>query len=231
MDKQLTEELKAKALALGVNFCGVADLEPLAATIEERHGALYSDLPRALSIAVRLPGRILDQVAAEGPTEIYGVYYGSANSLLDHIILQLNAYLEGLGYATYPVPASLVLGDPGDHSAFSHRMAAQAAGLGWIGKSCALINPEVGPRLRLATLLTDAPLAPDAPIKNRCGNCTACVDACPAGAIFDRPVDFTEPRDLRLDFDKCDRYLKYRRDELGAWVCGCCIAACPWGRG
>ncbi|MEG2148241.1 MAG: 4Fe-4S double cluster binding domain-containing protein, partial [Clostridiales bacterium] len=94
--------------------------------------------------------------------------------------------------------------------------------------SCALVNPQFGPRLRLATLLTDAPLKPDVSMKNKCRNCTKCVDACPVHAITDAPVDIREPRNCRLDFNKCNIYLKAQREKLGAWIFGCCIVACPW---
>ena len=63
-------------------------------------------------------------------------------------------------------------------------MAATSAGIGWVGKNGLLISPEHGPRLSLATVLTDAPLAADAPVEaSRCGACTLCRDHCPSGAI------------------------------------------------
>ncbi len=65
----------------------------------------------------------------------------------------------------------------------SHKAVARMAGLGWQGKSLLLINPEYGPRVRLVTILTDMPLTPDGPVKNRCGACLECVQACPASAI------------------------------------------------
>ena len=70
------------------------------------------------------------------------------------------------------------------YALFNHKMAATSAGIGWVGKNGLLISPEHGPRLSLATVLTDAPLAPDAPVEaGRCGECTLCRDHCPSGAI------------------------------------------------
>ena len=88
--------------------------------------------------------------------------------------------------AAYPIPASQRNGRDRMQSIFSHRMAAHLAGLGWIGKNCCLITPIAGPRVRLVTVLTDAPLPPGSPMDSRCGDCTACVDACPPHAIKGR---------------------------------------------
>ena len=63
-------------------------------------------------------------------------------------------------------------------------MAATRPGLGWIGKSALLVTPEYGPAIRLASLLTYAPLVTGTPIQqSQCGDCTRCQDACPGGAI------------------------------------------------
>ena len=110
------------------------------------------------------------------------------------------------------------------------KMAAQMAGLGWIGKNCSLISPQNGPRLRLGTVLTDAPLEPDSPIENRCGDCTQCRDICPAGAILGKAFDCNDALSQRFDFKKCDAYLSETRQTFGKRICGRCIAVCPYGR-
>src|SRR5574342_648152 len=70
------------------------------------------------------------------------------------------------------------------YSLFNHKMAATSAGLGWVGKNGLLINPDHGPRLSLATVLTDAPITPDRPVEaSGCGDCTLCIDHCPSKAI------------------------------------------------
>src|SRR4030042_5597859 len=108
------------------------------------------------------------------------------NARLDDIALRLSNLLVSDGLAAYPIPASQRNGRDRMQSIFSHRMAAHLAGLGWIGKNCCLITPIAGPRVRLVTVLTDAPLAPGSPMDSRCGDCTACVDACPPHAIKGR---------------------------------------------
>ena len=108
------------------------------------------------------------------------------------------------------------------------------AGLGWQGKSLLLINPDYGPRIRLATVLTDAPLEADSPLKNLCGECTLCRDACPAGAIKGvRTDDHYKNRDEALYFSRCVEKLVGEFSKLpnvGAPICGVCINVCPFGR-
>ena len=82
---------------------------------------------------------------------------------------------------------------------FSHKLAAHLAGLGWIGKSCLLVTLEVGPRVRWASVLTDAPLMAGEPLEERCGECRGCVEVCPAGAFSGRSFFFDEPRAARFD--------------------------------
>jgi epoxyqueuosine reductase QueG len=74
-------------------------------------------------------------------------------------------------------------GDNGNgHRPFPHKTAAASAGLGWIGKTALFVSPQFGPAVRLATVFTDLDLpVGDAIAEGRCGDCRACVDACPAG--------------------------------------------------
>jgi epoxyqueuosine reductase QueG len=114
-----------------------------------------------------------------------------------------------------------------------HKAFARAAGLGWIGKNLLLITPKYGPRIRLATILTDILLKPGKPIKNQCGNCTKCIEACPSGAL--KPSNFEEypaRREDAFDAEKCYTRLKKisRLPNIGAEICGMCIKVCPIGK-
>lgn len=106
------------------------------------------------------------------------------------------------------------------------------AGAGWQGKSTLLVHPKLGTWFFLAEVLTTLELEPDAPLADRCGHCTRCMDACPTGAI-------TAPH--RLDARRCLAYQTIEnkgaipealRPRLGGRVYGCdaCAAACPWNR-
>ena len=89
---------------------------------------------------------------------------------------------------------------------FSHKLAAHLAGLGWIGKSCLLVTLEVGPRVRWASVLTDASLMAGEPLEERCGECRGCVEVCPVGAFSGRSFFSDEPRAARFDVFKCRYY-------------------------
>jgi epoxyqueuosine reductase len=90
------------------------------------------------------------------------------------------------------------------YSLFNHKMAATSAGLGWIGKNGLLISPEYGPRLSLATVLTDAPLRPDVPIEYcRCEECVLCIQHCPSRAITGAKWSRSSPFVELVRLDEC----------------------------
>jgi epoxyqueuosine reductase len=109
---------------------------------------------------------------------------------------------------------------------------AARAGIGWMGKHTNIITRNFGSWVFLGEMLIDAELDYDTPMLNYCGNCTACLDACPTQAIVQPYV---------LDATKCISYLTIEhRSELPKeivsnfqnWVYGCdiCQDVCPWNR-
>jgi epoxyqueuosine reductase len=117
------------------------------------------------------------------------------------------------------------------YSLFNHKMAATTAGLGWIGKNGLLISPDVGPRLSLVTVLTDAPLAPDPPMEHSlCGDCTLCVQYCPSQAITGAEWSRTSPFVELVRLDACRSHKEAKRLTEGKPNCGLCINICPYGR-
>lgn len=110
---------------------------------------------------------------------------------------------------------------------------AKRAGVGWTGKNTLLINPKAGSYFFLAEIISDLELEPDRAIKDYCGTCTACIDACPTDAI--------SPSGYLLDASKCISYLTIELREaipnefagqMEGWAFGCdiCQEVCPWNR-
>jgi epoxyqueuosine reductase len=104
--------------------------------------------------------------------------------------------------------------------------------LGFIGKNCMLIVPGLGSYVLLAAVVTSAELPPDEPMRERCGQCRLCLDACPTRA-------FVAPR--VLDARRCIAYLTIEhegpiaaelRSDVGEWLFGCdaCQEVCPFNK-
>jgi epoxyqueuosine reductase len=123
-----------------------------------------------------------------------------------------------------------------DTGAVLERELAQRAGLGWYGRNTMLIQPRRGSYWFLGVILLDVELAYDAPFqKEHCGTCSACVDACPTGALLGRD----ETGAPRMDARRCISYLTIElrgpiprdlRPLIGNRIYGCdiCAEVCPW---
>jgi epoxyqueuosine reductase QueG len=226
-----TTELKSVALAAGADLVGIADLKRLHG-IETEPADLFDGFTRAVSLAVRLADPVLDPIV-DRPTPLYDKHYQVANAALDALAFQLCRFIAGRGGRSLPLPASQILDAGRMTAALSHKAVAVAAGLGWQGKSLLLVSPQYGPRVRLVTVLTDLPLRPDAPLKNRCGSCDACTKACPVGAIRNvNTQSHYASREEAIRFDRCLARLVDNQTlpHIGGLLCGVCVAACPWGR-
>lgn len=117
------------------------------------------------------------------------------------------------------------------YSLFNHKMAATSAGLGWIGKNGLLISTDYGPRLSLVTVLTDAPLEPDAPMEHSlCGDCMLCMTYCPSQAITGAEWSRSSPFVELVRLSACRSHKEAKRATDGKPNCGLCINICPYGR-
>jgi epoxyqueuosine reductase len=109
---------------------------------------------------------------------------------------------------------------------------AKKSGLGWIGKNSNLINKQSGSFFFIAELIIDLELEADGPIKDYCGTCTKCIDACPTEAIVAPQI---------VDGSKCISYYTIElkdaispnvKGKFDNWMFGCdvCQDVCPWNR-
>jgi len=229
---RLTTDIKEFCLQRGAAIVGVADLGPLKAGLQTDPPDLMQPYTSAISIALPLDMSAAAAMSGE-PTPEYASDCKDINARLNAITEAIVQHIDSLGYKAEAVPASKKIVEGGTRGSVSHKAIAIMAGLGWQGKSLLLVTPKYGPRVRLSSVLTDMPLESDSPVKNRCGNCTKCTDACPVGAIRNVNTDFHySNRDEAVDLDKChSNTLKYMEvPGIGYTFCGQCIPVCPHGR-
>jgi epoxyqueuosine reductase QueG len=229
----LQTDLERVAKELGADLFGVADLTIAQDFVCKQGGEYLRKFSRAVSIGIRLLDAVVDELFRhEDPAVIYTyrALYDSVNSRLDDVGLLLAKRVQEKGYKAYAIPASQTVDSNKLTGVFSHKLAVSLAGLGWIGKSCLLITPSYGPRVRFATILTDAPLKAGSPISVKCNDCRECVDVCPVKAFTGASFNLSEPREVRFNANLCRSYGKKREEKLGEGFCGLCVYVCPYGR-
>lgn len=217
------ERLKEKILEWGGSLVGFADLKNL---LPKR----WQSLSSGISIAARLSDIIIDEIA-DGPTLLYAHHYRVLNAFLDSITLKTTHYLQLRGFQATPIPASQTVYPENLEGEISHKMVATRAGLGWIGKNALLITPQWGPRIRLATILTDAPIDSGQPITaGNCGKCRACVVKCPVKAIKGADWTIESHRADLLLADRCFEKITQNQALVEEPICGICVSVCPIGK-
>lgn len=155
------------------------------------------------------------------------------HKVLKKKLLALLHWIEGEVGRELPAARAYV-----DTGPVLERELARRAGLGWFGRNTMLIHPRRGSYFFLGSLLLELELEPDAPFEeDRCGTCSACVDACPTGALLGRDADGAPV----IDATRCISYLTIEhrgpiprelRPRIGNRIYGCdiCQEVCPFSR-
>ena len=216
-DPQLmSARIKAKASDLGADLVGITLLTD---------DALYigADVPYryAVCLGLRMDREEMSFVPQpRAAVEVLRVYRAVAR-----IAIELGEHVRDLGW-----PAR-AYGNP-NSTDILHIPLAVRAGLGQLGKHGSLISKEHGSNVRLATLVTDLPLATDGEVDigvdDLCLTCRRCVLDCPPEAISDEKQLVRGQEKWYVDFDKCVPYFTKTHG------CAICIQVCPWsepGRG
>lgn len=240
--------IKSHAKQLGFEYCGIAKagfLEEEASRLEawlnqNYHGQMTY---MANHFDKRLdPTKLVD--GAKTVVSLIYTYYPQEPLPTDTLKVAKYAYGEDYHFVIKDKLKDLLkslqaaIGDFGgrvfvDSAPVMERQWAQKSGLGWLGKNSLLLNPKMGSFFFLAELIIDLEVMPDPPmVKDYCGTCTRCIDACPTDAIVQPGV---------VDGSRCISYLTIELKEAipnefkgktEDWVFGCdiCQDVCPWNR-
>jgi epoxyqueuosine reductase len=219
-----------------VDCIGFADLRNYEADLVKFGGNIVKGYPRGISLGLVIPDSIVNHLVNRSDVNIACEYrihgYDVLNSRLNFMASIVSSYLNQKGHRALPIAVADRSDEENALPTVSHKTIAHVAGLGWIGKNCLLITPDHGPRIRLISILTDAPLETvDNPLDQRCGECAECVKICPVQAIKGNNYVFGEPRAERLDFMKCHNYFETMKKTQKYAVCGLCLYVCPHGKG
>lgn len=244
----LTQKIKSKAKELGFELVGMTTADPLVEKEKltewlsrKYHGSMRymeKDIERKTNPESILPGAksvvcaglLYRTQILEEPPPLSGRISCYALGEDYHRVLErkLRSLLEYI-LEECPGAHGKIYVDTGP---LMDKALARRAGLGWMGKHTNLIHPELGSYFFLGEIILDVALEEDNPIEDLCGGCTACIEACPTGAIAEPYV---------LDARRCISYLtiehKGNVDEslaplMGNWLFGCdiCQDVCPWNR-
>jgi len=177
----------------------------------------------ALSYHQTAPPQTEGEAAAHGRVAMYAWgddYHDVIKSKLRELVDRIRAELAEPFEVRVCVDTAPIL----------ERELAASAGIGWIGKNTLVLHHEIGSYFFLGAIVTTLELAPDEPLPDHCGTCTACLDACPTQAF---------PKPYEMDASRCISYLtiEHRGDisksfqkMMGDWIFGCdvCQEVCPY---
>jgi epoxyqueuosine reductase len=210
----MAETVKAKARKLGIDLVGITLYDE-----ETQMQGISFPYKYAICLGHKMDREEMLYVPHErGCVEVMKTYRTSSRQAN-----QLAAFIRTLGWQAegYGIGEDIIL-----------MPMAINAGLGQLGKHGSLISKEFGSNFRLTCVLTDLPMALDAPVDigvdDLCMNCQRCRTDCPPGAIFDEKQWVRGTKKWYVDFDKCIFYFTHTHG------CAICLEVCPWsepGRG
>lgn len=247
MDASLTieERIKDKALELGFLACGFSKAEELKEVAKQTKEWLSNGYHAEMNyMENHFEKRMDPTLLVEGSKTVISLAYNYFPQILqNNSAPKVAKYAYGEDYhrvvkdrcfELYQYIQSQIPETTGrifvDSAPVMERQWAQKSGIGWIGKHSLLLRKGVGSFFFLAEIVCSAELLPDSPTTSHCGNCTACIDACPTQAIV---------ADSVIDAGKCISYLsiekrspltEIEKNQLNQWVFGCdiCQDVCPW---
>ncbi|MFH2035812.1 MAG: hypothetical protein ABIJ45_05360 [Candidatus Zixiibacteriota bacterium] len=217
--QQLKEKLRDIAFERGGRLFGVCLINDIRDDFHFEIKESSLKLNRAISIGIPVSSAVLDSLI-DRPNMLYKAHYQQINHMLNDIAFLIAIEIADNGYETIPIPASKILKWKPMRAHLSHRVIAHKAGLGWNGRNNLLVTPQYGSQIRLVTVLTNAPLDIDQPLKQDCGDCYACLDACPVGAIDEHQENFN----LEKCYAKVSEFA--RPENIGSYICGLCLEPC-----
>ncbi|MBK9936066.1 MAG: tRNA epoxyqueuosine(34) reductase QueG [Cytophagaceae bacterium] len=241
-----TQIIKQKAAELGFDFCGISQAGFLKEEARRLETWLQRDYHGKMTYMANHFDKRLDPTKlVEGAKSVISVilnYFPEKELNTDlkiskyaygedyHFVLKrkLTGLLEFMQESIGDINARIFV----DSAPVMDKVWAKKSGLGWVGKHSNLINREMGSFFFLGEIICDLELETDGPIKDYCGTCTACIDACPTDAIAEPYI---------VDGSKCISYLTIELKEnipdefkgkMQNWVFGCdiCQDVCPWNR-
>ena len=210
--------LKRFSTSQGASLFGVADISGVKGDFALSPD-LTKKLSRAVCLGVGLSSLVLSEIREE-PTKLYFHHYRTANMFLDQLAFNVSRWIKSRGSHAVPIPASQIIDWELQKAHLSHKKIGHLAGIGWIGRNNLLVSKKFGAQFRMATVLTDMRLKVDNPVRDDCGQCFLCVEACPVKAIRKSSADFKH-----LDcFEKLKSF--QRQNIVGQFICGICVKAC-----